>query len=147
MKTKYIWIILFAFMSMLHFTLNSQQQIDILINDQLENKIEVIDFHTTHRCVTCKAIEANTKYTLDTYFAKELENGSITMAVLNIDEKENEAISEKFEVYGTSLYLNVIIDGKETPINLTEFAFMKGTDQEAFSKELSIKINRELRKL
>lgn len=26
-------------------------------------KIEVIDFHSTHRCKTCNAIEANAEYT------------------------------------------------------------------------------------
>ena len=47
--------------------------------------IEVYDFHTTNRCVTCKAIEANTKYTLETYFAEELKSGKITFQVVNID--------------------------------------------------------------
>ncbi len=32
--------------------------------DQSVSKIEVLDFHSTHRCMTCNAIEANTKYTL-----------------------------------------------------------------------------------
>jgi hypothetical protein len=40
-----------------------------------KNHIEVIDFYGTHRCVTCKAIEANTRFTLNTYFADELKNG------------------------------------------------------------------------
>ena len=31
--------------------------------NQSVSKIEVLDFHSTHRCMTCKAIEANTKYT------------------------------------------------------------------------------------
>ena len=34
------------------------------------SKIEVLDFHSTHRCMTCNAIEANTKYTLETYFSE-----------------------------------------------------------------------------
>lgn len=128
------------------FSFSSFSPNEMLIN-QAPNRIEIIDFHTTHRCYTCEAIEANTIYTLNTYFQKELANGSITMDVLNIDQAENEAIAEKFQVYGTSLFLNVIVDGVETPIDLTEFAFMKGTDQKAFSKELSEKIKEELQKL
>ena len=46
--------------------------------DKSVSKIEVLDFHSTHRCMTCNAIEANTKYTLDTYFAQELKNNKIT---------------------------------------------------------------------
>ncbi|MGV8947296.1 MAG: nitrophenyl compound nitroreductase subunit ArsF family protein [Lutibacter sp.] len=115
--------------------------------DQAVSKIEVLDFHSTHRCMTCNAIEANTKYTLDTYFAKELKENKITFQVINVDEKQNEKIAEKFEASGTSLILNVIKNGKETQINLTDFAFMKGNDQEAFSKELKAKINTELKTL
>jgi hypothetical protein len=113
--------------------------------DQSISKIEVLDFHSTHRCMTCNAIEANTKYTLNTYFAKELKEDKITFQVINIDEKENEKIAEKFEASGTSLFLNVIKNGKETQINLTDFAFMKGNDQEAFSRELKTKIDTELK--
>ena len=40
---------------------------------QSVNKIEVIDFHSTHRCITCKAIESNTKLVLETNFEKELK--------------------------------------------------------------------------
>ena len=111
------------------------------------SKIEVLDFHSTHRCMTCNAIEASTKYTLKTYFSEEVKNGKITFQVINIDEKENEAIAEKFEASGTSLFLNVIKNGKETKLDLTEFAFMKGNDQEAFSKELKTKIEAELKTL
>ena len=111
------------------------------------SRIEVLDFHSTHRCMTCNAIEENTKYTLVTYFSKELEEDKITFQVINVDEKRNEKIAEKFEASGTSLFLNVIKNGKETQINLTDFAFMKGNKKEAFSKELKSKIDIELKSL
>ena len=115
--------------------------------DESISKIEVFDFYSTHRCMTCNAIEANTKYTLHTYFAEELKAAKITFQAINVDEKENEKIAEKFEASGTALILNVIKNGKETQINLTEFAFMNGNDQEAFSKELKLKIDTELKTL
>ncbi|WP_338731475.1 nitrophenyl compound nitroreductase subunit ArsF family protein [Mangrovimonas cancribranchiae] len=115
--------------------------------DKSVSKIEVLDFHSTHRCMTCNAIETNTKYTLNTYFAKELKEAKITFQVINVDKKENEKIAEKFEASGTSLFLNVIKNGKETQINLTDFAFMNGNDQDAFSKELKAKIDQELKTL
>ncbi|MCI2227697.1 nitrophenyl compound nitroreductase subunit ArsF family protein [Polaribacter sp. MSW13] len=115
--------------------------------DNSISKIEVIDFHSTHRCMTCKAIEANTKYTLDTYFSKELKEDKVTFQVINVDEKANEKIAEKFEASGTSLILNVIKNGKETQINLTDFAFMEGNNKDLFSKELKAKIEAELKTL
>lgn len=116
-------------------------------SDQAISKIEVLDFHSTHRCMTCNAIEANTNFTLNTYFPNELKESKITFQVINVDKEENEAIAEKFQAAGTSLFLNVIKNGKEKQIDMTDFAFMKGNDQEAFSKELKAKIESELKTL
>lgn len=119
---------------------------DKAINSSI-SKIEVLDFHSTHRCMTCNAIEVATKYTLDTYFADEVKKGKITLQVINVDKKENESLAEKFEASGTSLFLNVIKNGKETKLDLTNFAFMKGNDQEAFSKDLKVTIEAQLKTL
>ena len=97
--------------------------------------------------MTCNAIEASTKYTLDTYFSKELKNENITFQVVNVDDEKNYKLAEKFEATGTALFLNVIVDGKETQIDLTEFAFMKGNDQEAFSVEMKSKLEKELKNI
>jgi len=126
---------------------NGQEKSKTNTLDQSISKIEVLDFHSTHRCMTCNAIEANTKYTLNTYFAKELKDEKITFQVINVDKKENEKIAEKFEASGTALFLNVIKNGKETKIDLTEFAFMNGNDQEEFSNELKTKIDTQLKTL
>lgn len=113
----------------------------------IKNVIEVIDFHSTNRCKTCKAIEANTKYTLDTYFAKELKSGKITFKIINVDKEENEQLAEKFQASGTSLFLNVVKNGKENKIDLTNFAFMNGNDQKVFSTELKQTIAIQLKEL
>ena len=111
------------------------------------NVIEVIDFHSTHRCVTCKSIESNTKHTLDTYFAKELKEGKITLQVIDVDAEKNYKIAEKFEATGTALIVNVIKDGKEEKIDLTDFAFSNGRDTKAFSDQLKVKIEEQLNKI
>ncbi len=116
-------------------------------SNQATSKIEVIDFYGTHRCVTCKAIEANAKYTVDTYFAAEKKNGTVVFKTINVDDDKNYKIAEQFEASGTALFLNVIKNGKETHIDLTDFAFMKGKDKASFSKELKAKIETELKKL
>lgn len=142
----------FRFLTVLAFTLmmascNAQEKSNNSTSDQTASKIEVLDFHSTHRCMTCNAIEANTKYTLQTYFSKEVEDGRITFQLINIDEAKNDQIAEKFEASGTSLFLNVIVNGKETKIDLTEFAFMYGNEKEEFSQGLKNKLEDELKKL
>ena len=126
---------------------NGQDKTKKATIDETISKIEIVDFHSTHRCMTCNAIEANTKYTLDTYFSKEVKAGKITFRVINVDKKENEKIAESFKASGTSLFLNVVSGGKEKHIDLTDFAFMKGNEQEAFAKELKLKIENELKTL
>ena len=98
-------------------------------------------------CVTCKAIEANTQYTLDTYFAEELKNGTITFQVVNIDKDENYDLAKKFKASGTSLFLNVITPDKEKQVDLTAFAFTYGKKKEDFSGKLKNKLEKQLEKL
>lgn len=149
MNTKHIILSLSTFVLLIFTSCNNQAQTNNQNNEDLAqvSKIEVLDFHSTHRCMTCNAIEASTKYTLETYFAEEINNGKITFQIINVDDKNNEKIAEKFEAAGTALILNVIKNGKETKIDLTEFAFMKGNDKEAFSKDLKSKLEAELKSL
>jgi len=112
-----------------------------------KNQIEVIDFYSTHRCIACINIESAVKYTVETYFKKEVNKGTVVFKTINVDDKKNYEIVEKFEAIGTALFLNVIKDGKETHIDLTDFAFSKERDKEGFSKELKTKIENELKKL
>jgi len=111
------------------------------------NQIEVIDFYGTHRCVSCKAIEANTKFTVDTYFKTEKEQGLVSFKIINVDDDKNYDMAEAYQAIGTALFLNVIKDGKETHIDLTDFGFAKGQDKAVFTKELKAKIETELNKL
>lgn len=133
--------------SLFLFSCTGKAQNKAAENQSKQNSIEVIDFHSTNRCMTCKAIEANTKYTLDTYFANELKTGKIIFKIINVDKKENEKVAEKFEASGTGLFLNVINNGKENQIDLTNFAFMNGNDQKAFSSALKQTIATQLKDL
>ncbi|NQU68276.1 MAG: hypothetical protein HQ510_10070 [Candidatus Marinimicrobia bacterium] len=144
---KFFKVLSIVALSLMLFSCDKKAQYQQVKNEGLTNKIEVIDFHSTHRCMTCNAIESNTVYTLNTFFADELKNGKITFQTVNVDEETNYGMAEKFEASGTSLFLNVIIDKKETQYNLTDFAFMKGRDQNAFSEELKQKIEVQLSKM
>ena len=133
--------------SLIFTSCNGQDKSKTISSNDSSSKIEVIDFYGTHRCVTCKAIEASAKYTVDTYFADEQKKGTVVFKTVNVDEKENEKIAKRFEAAGTALFLNVIKDGKEKHIDLTDFGFSKGRNQEAFAKELKAKIDTELKTL
>lgn len=125
---------------------DKSKTIDAISNTGI-NRVEVIDFYGTHRCVTCEAIEANAKYTVEHLFADEVENGTVIFKTILVDDESNYDVAERFEATGTALFLNVIKDGKETHIDLTDFGFSKGKDKELFSAELKTRIKTELKKL
>jgi len=93
--------------------------------------IEVIQFHSEHRCMTCNKIEELTKKTLKMY-------PEISFKLVNVDDSKNEKIAEKFEATGTALFLNNTKTGKK--MDLTDFAFMNARDEEKFVRELKKRI-------
>ncbi|MCH8545992.1 MAG: nitrophenyl compound nitroreductase subunit ArsF family protein [Cryomorphaceae bacterium] len=89
--------------------------------------IEVIQFHSEHRCMTCNKIEHNTQETLK-------NQSDVPFRLVNVDDPANEEFAEAFEATGTALFLHDIETGAKK--NLTEFAFMKAKDEDAFMAEL-----------
>ncbi len=98
-----------------------------------KGKVEVLYFHFTRRCITCRAIEAETQTSLKTLYPKQSKRRLITFKSLNLDEKTSETLARKYKVEGQSL---LIISGNKQ-IDLTDKAFMyaKG-NPEKFKQEL-----------
>jgi len=90
--------------------------------------VQVIQFHSEHRCMTCNKIEEITKVALKKY-------PTIPFLLVNADDKKNEKKCAQFEASGSSLYL---YNTKTKKIkNLTEMAFMNAGDQDKFIKEFN----------
>ena len=93
--------------------------------------IEIIQFHSEHRCMTCNKIEKLTRATLKSY-------PTIPFSLVNVDDAKNEIKAAKFEVAGTALFLYNPKTGKKK--DLTDFAFMTAGDEAKFAKELKKEI-------
>lgn len=91
-------------------------------------KIEVIQFHSEHRCYSCLQIEKLTKLTLANYFP------SLKLVLVNVDDKKNEKMAEEFEATGSALFLFNPATGKKK--DLTSFAFLKVGNDKLFDTEL-----------
>lgn len=90
--------------------------------------VQVIQFHSEHRCMTCNKIEELARVALKKY-------PSIPFSLVNADDKKNEKLCTQFEAYGSSLFL---YNTKSKKIkNLTEMAFMNAGDQDKFIKEFN----------
>lgn len=90
--------------------------------------IEIIQFHSEHRCPTCLLIEKLTRSTLSKNFP------SIPFSLVNVDDKTNAKKAEQFQATGTALFLYNPKTGKKK--DLTEFAFMKAGNEVLFEAEL-----------
>ena len=82
---------------------------------QAPAKVEAYYFHMSARCVTCKAVEAETKKNLEALYGP-----GVTFQSINIEDTANKAIAEKLKVSGQTLLL---VRG-DTRINLTNEGFM-----------------------
>ena len=89
-------------------------------------KLEVYYFHPTERCPIDQSIEANTTTVVQTYFAKQIKDGTILCKVLNTEDKANTKIVSKFNINAQALYIVKLDKGKEIQKDLTRFAFDYG---------------------
>lgn len=112
------------------------------------NHIEVLYFHGSQRCITCRAIESNTLALLDSLYTKEKADGKIVFRVIDISDEKNEKIADKYEVTWSSLFVNGWKKGKESVNNMTEFGFSYAKNSpDEFKKGLKDKIDQMLSEL
>ena len=110
------------------------------------DRIEVLYFHGAQRCVTCKAIEANTKALLDSLYSNEIADGKIVYKIIDISQKENEEVADKYEVTWSSLFVNRWKNGTEEVNNMTEFGFANAkSDPDSFKNGIKSKIDELLK--
>lgn len=78
------------------------------------SKVIAYYFHGTFRCSTCRTIEQYSHDAIQTYFAKELENGRLEFKPVNVEEPENKHFIQDYQLVTRSLVLSLVSDGKET---------------------------------
>lgn len=111
-----------------------------------KSTVLIYNFHITNRCVSCIAIEEATTKTLNTYFAIEMKQGRIKRQVLNVDEEANKSISEKYQAFGSGLFVTRVFKGKETTSDLTGDGFKYAKNkEEKFIEILKNKISEHLK--
>jgi phosphoribosylanthranilate isomerase len=134
MKSKNIFFSFATLMMLLFTACNSEAQNTKKAVSKTETAtIQVIQFHSEHRCMTCNLIEKLTKETLQKF-------PTIPFLLVNVDDKKNEKMAEQFEATGTALFLYNPKTGKKK--DLTDFAFMNAkNDSKKFKDGLEKEIN------
>lgn len=132
MKTKII-IILAVFSTFFSCKNEVKDEVKPIVENSKTTEVQLIQFHTEHRCVTCNNIEKLSKETIK-------DNEAISFVLYNVDDEKNAKVAEQFEATGTSLYL---YNSKTKAIkDLTEMAFMFAKNEgEKFKIELQKEIS------
>lgn len=100
-----------------------------LVNGQQKPKtastprVEVFYFYPSERCPIDLTIEENVKATVQTWYSKEIKNGTMVLQMLNTDDKANAKTVARFDINAQALYIVKHDKGKEMKTDLTEFAF------------------------
>lgn len=97
------------------------QQADSAEQPVQTDGVEVLVFHTKRRCPTCLAIERLTREVVETEFARQLADGSLTLRIVRIEAER--VLAERYEVVWSSLLLVCHRQGAERVCNLTQSAF------------------------
>ena len=114
-------------------------------NQKAENvvskDVQVYYFHNTKRCVTCNAVENETKVALEMFFEDNMKAGTMEFASLNLEEVEGKRMAQSLGVSGQTL---LIVKG-ETQVNLTNEGFMNArTNPTKFHEILKTQIDKLL---
>jgi hypothetical protein len=130
MKTKLVLLlVVFAVFSCKKET---KEEVQPTVENTKKTEVQLIQFHTEHRCITCNNIEKLSKETIQ-------GNDKISFFLYNLDDEKNTAISEEFQATGTSLYL--YNSNTKNIKDLTEMAFMYAKNEgDKFKTELEKEI-------
>lgn len=154
MKKMYYLFILIVLLSLIA----CQNSVDKNTKDNSNNSFEIIDSNTTtpivliynffgtHRCPSCVAIEKATIQALDSLYAEQVKNGTIKRFSINIDEAENAKLCEKYQAFGSGIFITRIFKGEEKTTDLTGdgFKFAKNK-KDKFIEILKSKIDEFLK--
>jgi hypothetical protein len=91
----------------------SKQTEDTQVGVTPAEKIEVVHFHGTQQCWSCKTIGEFALKTITEKFPEEYKNGTIVFKDINGELSENRDIVMKYQAVGSSLYVNAIRSGTD----------------------------------
>jgi hypothetical protein len=133
MKSLNITLPLILFV-VLNISCNAQPEKKAINSDlAVAESVELFYFHNTRRCVTCQAVEKESKNIVEELYAEK-----VTFLAYNLEEKDGKAKAGELGVSGQTL---LIVSG-ETRINVTNEGFLNArSNPEKFKQIMKEKID------
>ena len=115
---KLVTVLILSFLMIPFFTISAEKK------DQKTTvkspQVEVYYFHFTRRCITCQAVETESKKAVETLYPEQIKKGLITFKSINLDEESSASLAKKNKVEGQSL----LVIGKKKRIDITQDGFI-----------------------
>ena len=116
------WLVLLN-LAIILFTLSCNAQSDKgVVNEHTAEAdiVEVYYFHFTQRCVTCQAVENETKKAIEELYTEALKDERIVFVSFNLDNEEGKKMAEKLNISGQTL----LVVKNDKKMNLTNEGFL-----------------------
>jgi len=94
-------------------TNDNSQDLPMSKASQAAEKIEVVHFHATQQCWSCKTVGEYALKTIKDKFPEEYKNGTIVFKDINGELPENRDLVIKYQASGSSLFINAIVNGQD----------------------------------
>ena len=89
--------------------------------EMIDNQVvKVYYFHFTRRCVTCMAVEEQSRLAIESLYPEQIEDGQISFEGINIEEESGAKVAGDLNILGQSL---LIVNGKQKT-DLTSEGFL-----------------------
>ena len=112
------------------------------------DRVDVVYFHRPGRCVTCLCFEERIRHVVKAYFQNEVDSGKLTLEVINLGDKENAAIVNKYGAFGPQLFINTVRDGADHSRNIEEiWSWGCRSDKEGFDQAAKNLIEQSLKEV
>jgi len=122
---------------------SATDSLPINVSSSPVDRVDVVYFHRTQQCYSCRYAEEGTRYTVETYFEDELANGKVTFQSIDVQDEANTEIVNKYDAYTSSLFINTIKHGTAHIEQVTDIWLVIG-DDEAFVELVKSKIEKSL---
>jgi hypothetical protein len=110
-----------------------------------EREVVLYYFHGTHRCNTCRTIEAYAQQAIETKFKDELQNGTLQWKTVNTDESANEHFVKDFALVSSSLVVVEMSGGDVVRHDVLQDAWTLVRDEPRFKQYVQKSVHEYLR--
>lgn len=112
------------------------------------DRVDLVYFHRPRRCVTCVCFEERIRHVVKAYFQDEVDSGKLTLEVVNLGDKENAAIVNKYGAFGPQLFINTVRDGADHIRNIEDiWRWGCTSDPESFDEAAKSTIEQSLKEV